>query len=188
LAERGLSILRTTSNPELTALINNHPLAIHTSFNSDSKFDALDRGNGAEWALSVRVLSSYYGIDFFTLGKLMNNVNVLFVDVVDFVSSHHRQLHNICPDECLLLYLAVDDVGQVLPAEKTDRSQFYRSFLKNITNIMGALLIRDAPNIFVVTMLTGTIYEDIVDVLKSSSHPYKNLGVPLLSFDNMITI
>jgi hypothetical protein len=185
LAERGLKMLSCSKNSDLKKLLNNNPLAIHITFNSDSKFGMNDGTKGAEWAISIRLLSSYFRISISELYPKLIHYSVTVLQTLYFIEKHHRLYFHIPINKCLLVYIAVDDVDNILN-DKVSDVKMRRNFLKEVTNILGTLLTLSVDRLFFVTLLTGTIHEDIKRIMSKSSHPYENLPVELLSYENMV--
>ena len=76
------------------------------------------------------------------------------------------------------ILLAIDDIGGII-ADQDNESGF--SFLKVLTNSIGELLISGYQNYMITSLITGTIFQPVQTGLKSSSHPFVSLPVPLFN-------
>ena len=189
MAESCGNILCEPNNDELRRMAQQDTLAIHISFNGDTKY-AADTEHIASQSLGVRVLSSYFGFHWTKLNQLRGNfISGLTLDnCLEAVLSHHRR--NLSADAPrTILYLAVDDIGGIYPqpgfVERKDvvhdkATRKATAFVKAMTNEIGTILITPPKNSFCVALITGTTYTPVTNILRASSHPYVNLGVPLL--------
>eukprot|EP00808_Paulinella_micropora_P017264 g661.t1 len=180
LAQETLSLLQKhVEHRELRALLRNSTVSVHVTFNGDTKFNQWDRESGAEAALSVRTLASYFGVQITSLHFLRT---IELRTALDCILLDFRRRRSLAQDSPVAFYLAVDDVGQtLLPA---DNAKVARSFLKDISNAAGSWLLGPPRSVFPITLMTGTTAQAITSILATeSSHPYVSLPVPLLSFN-----
>eukprot|EP00808_Paulinella_micropora_P008002 g32286.t1 len=143
------------------------------------QIQSVDRESGAEAALSVRTLASYFGVQITSLHFLRT---IELRTALDCILLDFRRRRSLAQDSPVAFYLAVDDVGQtLLPA---DNAKVARSFLKDISNAAGSWLLGPPRSVFPITLMTGTTAQAITSILATeSSHPYVSLPVPLLSFN-----
>eukprot|EP00808_Paulinella_micropora_P014559 g16304.t1 len=180
LAQEALPLLQKhVEHRELRALLRNSTVSVHVTFNGDTKFNQWDRESGAEAALSVRTLASYFGVQITSLHFLRT---IELRTALDCILLDFRRRRSLAQDSPVAFYLAVDDVGQtLLPA---DNAKVARSFLKDISNAAGSWLLGPPRSVFPITLMTGTTAQAITSILSTeSSHPYVSLPVPFLSFN-----
>eukprot|EP00808_Paulinella_micropora_P023345 g53611.t1 len=137
LAQEALPLLQKhVEHRELRALLRNSTVSVHVTFNGDTKFNQWDRESGAEAALSVRTLASYFGVQITSLHFLRT---IELRTALDCILLDFRRRRSLAQDSPVAFYLAVDDMGQtLLPA---DNAKVARSFLKDISNAAGSWLL-----------------------------------------------
>ena len=177
--------LKTCGDPELETLARNDTLTILISFNGDTKYDE-NFDKSASSSIGVRALASYFGFPWDVLMREPFVSKITLKMCLETILKHHRRDFPEGAPETVL-YLAVDDVGGIIPGALSggDDKGEGLIFLKQITNSLGVLLITSPPGCFFVSVLTGTIFVPVTDILRASSHPYAVLGVPLLPFDEV---
>jgi hypothetical protein len=90
LAERGLQMLSYSKNSDIQDLLNNNPLSIHISFSGDTKLNKNDEDKDVVWAISTRMLSSYFGINFQEVQQELLQYDVFFFVVLAMIENKHR--------------------------------------------------------------------------------------------------
>jgi hypothetical protein len=198
LAEAGLALLReSTLPPELEQALQAEggSLSVLITFNSNTPFCELDKDN-IEAAMGSRLLSSYFGCKWSVLQSSPIYHRLSVSCAIKCILLDHRARHKLSNDSLVLLYLAVDDAGQVLttdaPIEWTtaSRDEHHRRYLKRVALLLGQVLL-DPPDeaTFPVSMLTGTTTKAMHQVMSiDSSHPYRQCAVPLLSFEDCLEL
>eukprot|EP00808_Paulinella_micropora_P030802 g8873.t1 len=180
LAQEALPLLQQhVEHPELRALLRNSSVAVHVTFNGGTKVDRWDRENGAQAALSARVLASYFGVEIESL-RFLRRIELRAA--LDCILLDFRRRRSLDQDSPVAFYLAIDDAGQTLL--DVENAQAARSFLKDISNAAGSWLLRPPRSVFPIILITGTTAQAIASILSTeSSHPYVSLPVPLLSLN-----
>eukprot|EP00808_Paulinella_micropora_P001017 g57174.t1 len=180
LAQEALPLLQKhVEHRELRALLRNSAVSVHVIFNGGTKFNRWDRENGAEAALSVRTLASYFGVQITSLHFLRT---IELRTALDCILLDFRRRRSLAQDSPVAFYLAIDDVGQTLL--DANNAKDARSLLKHVSNVAGSWLLGPPRSVFPITLMTGTTAQAITSILSTeSSHPYVSLPVPLLSFN-----
>lgn len=198
LIQEGVALLRQADlPPELGQALRTEggSVAVHASFNGDTKFCEFDKKNmGA--ALAARLLASYFGCQWSSVQTLPIYHQLSTAAAIKCIVLDHRARHHLTHDQLVLLYVAVDDVGATLmedaPSEwsREERAQYNRKYLKDVSNDVGAVLLQPPDQAtFTVSILTGTTTKALQEVMNiDSSHPYRQLAVPLLSFEQCLQI
>eukprot|EP00808_Paulinella_micropora_P026810 g59337.t1 len=178
LAQDALPLLQKyVENRELCALLQNSAVSVHVTFNGGTKVDLWDRENGAQAALSARILASYFGVEIESL-RFLRRIELR--TALDCILLDFRRRRSLAQDSPVVFYLAIDDAGQTL-LKDVENAQAARSFLKDISNAAGSWLLRPPRSVFPITLITGTTAQAIGSILSTeSSHPYVSLPVPLL--------
>eukprot|EP00808_Paulinella_micropora_P030034 g48185.t1 len=178
LAQDALPLLQKyVENRELCALLQNSAVSVHVTFNGGTKVDLWDRENGAQAALSARILASYFGLEIESL-RFLRRIELR--TALDCILLDFRRRRSLAQDSPVVFYLAIDDAGQTL-LKDVENAQAARSFLKDISNAAGSWLLRPPRSVFPITLITGTTAQAIGSILSTeSSHPYVSLPVPLL--------
>eukprot|EP00808_Paulinella_micropora_P001222 g35408.t1 len=171
LAQDALSLLQKhVENRELCALLQNSTVSVHVTFNGGTKCDRWDRENGAQAALSARVLASYFGVEIESL-RFLRRIELRAA--LDCILLDFRRRRSLAQDSPVAFYLAIDDAGQTLL--DVENAQAARSFLKDISNAAGSWLLRPPRSVFPITLITGTTAQAIASILSTeSSHPYED--------------
>jgi hypothetical protein len=194
LAESGAKFLSESKNDELRRMAQDDTLAIHISFNGNTKYDK-ETDHKASQSLGLRVLSSYFGFDWGILkgGNFLSGLTL--ESCLQAVLLHHRR--NFPADAPrTILYLAVDDIGGIYPHRDRETISPYLAgemdkaseFVKQLTNSVGSILITPPQNSFCVALITGTTYIPVTNILRTSAHPYVNVGVPLLPLQEAMAL
>lgn len=188
LADFGLVALKSTKDEELRDLANKRSLAVHVTYNSHSGFNGVDAMIGAEASLGCRILASYFN---FTLSNItyQPDIKTLTVEAsVNAVVEHFRSTQTgLAPSEPVLLYVAVDDITSIVTESENWSRENGVAFLRTLFVSLGRLYSMEADSkFFLVTMVTGTIYGVVSDVLYN--RPFENLAVPLLTLDESLTL
>eukprot|EP00808_Paulinella_micropora_P029537 g12142.t1 len=137
LAQDALPLLQKyVENRELCALLQNSAVSVHVTFNGGTKVDLWDRENGAQAALSARVLASYFGVEIESL-RFLRRIELR--TALDCILLDFRRRRSLAQDSPVVFYLAIDDAGQTL-LKDVENAQAARSFLKDISNAAGSWL------------------------------------------------
>jgi hypothetical protein len=165
-------------------------VVVNVTFNGDSKFDAIDRLRGGDWALAARILMSYFGC---FRDSVPDGINVQ--TALDCVLADHRSRRKLVDDALVVLAMAIDDIGQCLDDEATgenavDIAQQRRRFVTSISRVCGKLLMlpRADKYCFVATVFAATVAVELKEVFADTGHPHKEVPIPLLRFSDCLSI
>ena len=79
-----------------------------------------------------------------------------------------------------MLYICIVDVAGIVKTTAAVVQPQDRVDLKVIMDILGKLAIGGCSHYFVISIVCGTIFNSVKDVLESSSHPFVNISLPSL--------
>jgi hypothetical protein len=154
----------------------NHPLAIHITFSSDTPFDAYE--SNIQLALIRRILAACLGLDWLPVARsLPLSESLQVADCLYALVAYQKTLHNLQDDEKLFVYLAVDEINMLVRypsgGDKADITS-----LKALAKSLQGLSI---SNGFISTLFAGTHYADMKDSFVGSGIRTLDLKINRLS-------
>lgn len=165
---------------------------MHVSYNGNTPFTKEDIRIGANTSLACRLLSSYFRTDNVNLLASFyseDNIQSLTINAsLEAILSDHRRRLALPSDQDILLYIAVDDVSNII--SNTDdgwTAEKGRGFLKSIFDGL-CVIYSNWGHCFVAAMLTGTVLGHTNEILINTNRKYENLAVPLLSLDQSVLL
>jgi hypothetical protein len=158
------------SDAELKDLLEekNHPLGLMISFNATTNItdEELLKGNMGLSA-SRRLLAEYFSLSMAEADQIPLADTYRVTDCLRVIATDHRELHSMAADSKLFVYVAVDDVNQLVidapPELKGDRQRYRVKYLKQLSQALQAVAWGGVMNCFVSVMLAGTNYYDMKD-------------------------
>ena len=151
LLSHSLGLLRKyCQNKELLELLKdeNHPLAIHISFNSMTSFHSAVESKNVELAVIRRILASCLNIKWEEALSIPLSDSLTLVNCINAIVAYHKKVNGMNDDQKLFFYLGIDEINKLIPYSDGASKPDY-SMLKKLTR---AVQILDLRSCFVSTL------------------------------------
>eukprot|EP01035_Chromulina_nebulosa_P022988 gene22988-29783_t len=179
-------------NQSLLRLARKNLIVLNITFNGSTKANK-DAQYPIEQRLAVRLLLSYFHPLATNPAGLMRKIhssplfkNLTVEQALDAILLYHEQSHG---KEDLVehsskhkgvLHICIDDVAGIVKTTAAVVQPQDCVDLKMMMDILGMLAIEGYSHYFVISIVCGTIFSSVKDVLGSSSHPFVNISLPWL--------
>jgi len=163
-------------NKDLLELLKdeNHPLAIHITFNSDTSYK-LDLERNVELAVVRRVLASCLDLKWNDVLNFPLSDTLTINQCVEAIMAYHKKVCGMRNDQKVFIYLGIDEINQLIyySNHKSDTN-----LLRNLAKAVQSL---HSSNGFVSTLFAGTHFADMKRSFLGSGIDPLNLELTRLS-------
>jgi hypothetical protein len=179
LLSHGLSLHKKhCKNKDLLELLKdeNHPLAIHITFNSRTPLNYQYEAN-IGLAVVRRILATCLGLDWAVANVLPVRESLQVEDCLSAIAAYHRSVHGMKEGQKLFVYLGIDEINKLVPYSNGES----KPDLFSLKGVVRAVQSLSSPSEHVSTLLAGTHYADMQESFLGSGIRPLNLTLTRLS-------